>query len=91
MVVDIGVVEVVGGTAEVVATGAPVVGGTTDVLEPERATVLVVTCAFVVLVDAAFVAEHAPRSTHGKADAMTAKPDRAVPWLRSPAAKGLRS
>jgi hypothetical protein len=91
VVVDAGVVDGVGGTSVVVVTGAPVVGGATDVLEPVRAIVVEVVRAFVVVVDAAFVDEHAPISTQAKAAAKTARDRRAANWLRSPIASGFRS
>jgi hypothetical protein len=93
-VVDTGVVVVVG-EADVV--GGTTVGGTavtevtTDVLEPVPAKVLAVVRDFVVLVGAAFEAEHAPRSTHSSAEAVSARAGRAPASLRNPAAEGFRS
>jgi hypothetical protein len=96
-VVGTGVVVVVGGTAEEAVVGGTTVGDaavtevTTDVLEPPPATVLAVDRGLVVLVEAAFEAEHAPRIMHGSTEAVSARASRAPPWLRSPATKGFRS
>jgi hypothetical protein len=93
----VGAAVVVGGTAEAVVVGGAAVGGaavtdvTTEVLEPPPATVLAVVRVLAVLVGAAFEAEQAPRSTHGSAEAVSARANRAPPWLRSPTTEGFRS